>query len=363
MKIGIIGGNSQAASEVAFHLREWGHDVTPIVRNSLAAAFLERHGFDCSVADMTDREQAESTLGELDVVVISAHAPPFSGEIDDPRIARQTNEAIVKHAVKCTPSTARVVYFSTISTYGEELYSSGTSWQLYARQKRHMEDFTLSSCKKASKRGHALRLGLVVGPNQSRTQRIQSALSGEGELSVGVAPNRASNVVHTATLAEAIVRCGDVQSAVYSVLNEPQWSWRGLLEYYAPESRQLVFEGGSDSTSSLLDSALSVGASLVKDYKNDLIPYQVYLPTWFNRQVIHFFRKRNVGEHISTYENRQTATIEEFSYRSLDVDNQLPGLTPTRELLAETPTFDDVFQPKRANGEPQQPAVTDPTDR
>lgn len=358
MKIGIIGGNSQAASEVAFHLREWGHDVKPIVRNELAAAFLERHEFNCSVADVTDREQAVATLGELDVVVISAHAPPFSGEIDDPRVARATNEAIVKHAIECTPSTARVVYFSTISAYGDRLYATGNSWRLYAREKRHMEDFTLSTCEDASKRGHALRLGLVVGPNQSRTHRIKSTLAGDGQLSVGVLPNRAANVLHTVTLAEAIVRCGDVPPAVYTLLDEPQWSWRDLLEYYAPDSRELVFAQGAEDSSTPLDSILSLGALLVKEYKNNLIPYQVYLPTWFNRQVIHFFRKRNVAGDVSGYERRQTADIEEFSYRPLDVDNQLPGLTPTADLLVETPTFEDVFTPNDS-GFDRQTTATD----
>jgi len=354
VRIAIVGGNSQVGTEVAFHLREWGHEVRPVVRNELAAAFLERYEFECAVADVTDREQARSVLADVDVVVVAAHAPPFSGEIDDPRTARETNEVIVRNAFACTPPDARVVYFSTISAYGDDLYTTGSSWRLYAREKRHLESFTLELADEAGKLAYPLRLGLVVGPNQNRTHRIRDALAGEGPLRVAVASDKPSNVLHTVTLAEAVVRCGegDPEPDVYTVVNEPQWSWRELLESYAPAGRSLSFaeSGSGDGGSSLIGTVLSLGTTAVKRYKNYLIPYQVYLPTWFNRRVIHFFRKRNVSGDIAGYQARNSLDLEEFLHRPLSVDDRVPGLSETATLLDEHPTFENVFERRRIGG-------------
>jgi nucleoside-diphosphate-sugar epimerase len=353
MRVGIVGGNSQVATEVAFHLRERGHEIRPIVRNELAAAFIERHGFDCAVVDMTEKREATAALEDVDVVVVSAHAPPFSGEIDDPRTARRTNETIVEHAVRCTPAGAEVVYFSTISAYGSDLYTSGSSWKLYAREKRHIEEFTLKTASEVEGGAYCLRLGLVIGPNQSRTHRICEALDGNGSLRVAVSPDRVSNVLHTVTLAEAIARCGEgvPESAVYDLVNEPQWTWEQVLEFYAPANRTLEFTTPDGDQSSPVGTVLSFGARAVKRYKNYLIPYQVYLPTWFNRRVIHLFRKRNLSDDIDSYETRNSLDLEAFSYRPLVPDDRVPDLTKTATLLDEHPTFEDIFEPRRIEPE------------
>jgi nucleoside-diphosphate-sugar epimerase len=356
MKVGIVGGNSQVATEAVLYLREWGHEVRPVVRNPLAAAFLERHGFECATADPTDEGDVEAALGDVDATVLSAHAPPYSGEIDDPRVARATNEAMIDAAIDCSPSDAPFVYFSTVSAYGSDLYTEGSSWRLYAREKRHLERYTLDACEAAGKPGYPLRLGLVVGANQNRTDRMRRELAAagrrDGPVRVPVAADEASNVVHAATVAEAIEQCASNRPdpQVYTALNEPQWSWRETLEWHAPAGTRLAFEGSGDDGGSLSNTALGLAASMVKRYKNHLIPYQVYVPTWLNRQVIHFFRKRNVGGDVAGYEARTALSLTEFSNRPLSKGTQVPDLTNTTALLADQPSFADVFGPTRVDG-------------
>jgi nucleoside-diphosphate-sugar epimerase len=359
MKIGIIGGNSQVATEVAFHLREWGHEVLPIVRNPLAAAFVERHGFECTTADPTDGTEIGEALSDVDAAVLAAHAPPYSGEIDDPRVARATNEAMIDCAVDSTPADVPFVYFSTVSAYGSDLYTEGSSWRLYAREKRHLERYTLDACETASKSGYPLRLGLVVGANQNRTHRMRRKLADDanqeekGVVRVPVTAGESANVVHAATVAEAVERCavGRPKSQTYTALNEPQWSWRETLEWHTPAGTRLVFEGSTaEGDASFVDGTLSLAASAVKRYKNHLIPYQVYVPTWLNREVIHFFRKRNVAGDVGGYESRTALSLREFSNRPLAKGTQVPDLTATDALLAAQPSFDDVFGPTRVDG-------------
>lgn len=352
MKVGIVGGNSQVATEIAFYFREWGHDVRPIVRNPLAAAFLERHGFACATADPTDGTEIADALDAVDAVVLAGHAPPYSDGIDDPRIARATNEAMIDCAVTRTASDVPFIYFSTISAYGNDFYTEGASWRLYAREKRHLEQYTLEKCKSSNKMGYPLRLGLVIGANQNRTHRIRRALSesdsNTGTVRVAITADNHSNVVHAATVAEAIERCAvdrpDPQ--VYTVLNEPQWSWRETLAWHAPTGTQLIFEDSADDAdSSLVNTTLTFAASMVKRYKNHLIPYQVHIPSRINRRVIHFFRKRNVANQIGDYESRDVLSFEEFSYRALNQGTEVPNLTETEKLLADQPSFDDTFVP------------------
>lgn len=355
MKIAIIGGNSQVATETAFHLRNWGHEVQPIVRNELAAAFLEQHGFDYAVADTTEQSQAADALDDADMIIISAHAPPFSGEIDDPRTARKTNETIIQNAIQHSHTDSQIVYFSTISVYGSELYTSRSSWKLYAQEKQHLEEFTIETASEAGKQAYCLRLGLVVGPNQNRTHRINKALDTAGPLQIAVSPNKSSNVLHTITLAEAIIKCGESipNNGVYTVINEPQWTWQELLESYVPEDTDLNFvSSGNNDGISILDQLLSTGSTIIKQYKNHLIPYQVHFPTWFNRRIIHFFRKRNISSDIANYEQRNMISLKEFSHRPLTVDNHFPNLTETTELLSNHPTFEEIFSPKRSDEHP-----------
>jgi hypothetical protein len=263
---------------------------------------------------------------------------------------------MIDSAVTSSPEDAPFVYFSTVSAYGSDLYSEGSSWRLYAREKRHLEGYTLDACERASKRGYPLRLGLVVGANQDRSHRMRRKLAAarraDDTVQVPVAAGRGSNVVHAATVAEAIEWCARdrPEPRTYTVLNEPQWSWRETLAWHAPEGTRLVFtESVTGRESSLVDGALGLATSAVKRYKNYLIPYQVYVPTWLNRRVIHFFRRRNVNADIGRYASRTELSLREFSNRPLSGKSTVPNLTDTTTLLSEQPSFADVFGPVRVD--------------
>jgi hypothetical protein len=174
----------------------------------------------------------------------------------------------------------------------------------------------------------------------------------KGVVRAPVAAGESANVVHAATVAEAIERCAvdRPESQTYTALNEPQWSWGETLEWHAPAGTRLVFEGSTgEDDASFVDATLGLAASAVKRYKNHLIPYQVYVPTWLNRRVIHFFRKLNVAGDIEGYEGRVALWLQEFSNRPLEKGTQVPELTETAALLTDQPYFNDIFSPTRVD--------------
>jgi len=74
MKFAIVGANGQVGTELCFLLRNEDLEVVPIVRNKLAAGFLDYHGFDCRIADISDEEDAREALNDIDVIVVAALA-------------------------------------------------------------------------------------------------------------------------------------------------------------------------------------------------------------------------------------------------------------------------------------------------
>jgi len=344
MHIGIVGGNGQVGIELSFLLRAAGHEVRPIVRNRFGGAFLSSHGFDCAVEDVTDAGEAAEAVGDLDAVLVAAYAPPFSGSGDNPRHARTTNEDILTNVIERTPTGAPVVYFSSISAFGDDLYTNGARWRFYAREKRHLEEVVLEAGGAAT--GYALRLGHVVGPNQLRSAQLRSALDSDA-VRLGVPPDTPSNTLHTVTLAEAVAACcrGDPDEGRYTVVNEPQWSWRRVLERHAASGTRLVFDPPSSSDDSTFGPLVNRAMSLVQSYKHYLIPYQVYLPGWLNRRVIHRFRKKNLGADLDAYRDRTTVTFSEFTHQPVP-GPYFPDLTETAERLDAVETFAEVYCPE-----------------
>lgn len=347
MDIAIVGGNSQVGTELAFLFRDNGHDVTPVVRNRLGSSFLIDHGFDCAIGTLKNDGDAERILVGVDLVVVAAYAPPFTGGVNNPREARKTNDAIVENAFEYAPDGATVVYFSTVSAFGTDLYREGEQWRLYAREKRHFEAKVKSLSDASVTDGYAFRLGHVLGQNQNRTQHIKSAMPEKGTFVVRADPLIPSNTVHTVTLKEAIERVANdnFEQTLFSIFNEPQWTWGDVLEFYAPNRVDIKYDVPSyGERQSWIQKLFSAGWGVVLEYKNYLIPYMVYLPEIINRRLMHRSRKGEVGDDIATYRRRNEFHIDEFDFKPIDEQSVL-GLTPTDELLASEPTVDDIFEP------------------
>ena len=73
----------------------------------------------------------------------------------------------------------------------------------------------------------------VFGENQPRTHYFRESLSKE-KVIVQVSPEKKSNIVHTVTIKDAIMKCLDNSSlpGIYSLVNNPQWTWQNVIDYY-----------------------------------------------------------------------------------------------------------------------------------
>lgn len=348
MKVGIVGANSQVGTELTVLFAERDDvSVVPIVRNRLGTHFLRHLGIDCEIADVTDDADADRALADLDVVVVAAFAWQYSQEGFEARGARKTNEGIVRNAVEHAPGDAHVVYFSSQAAYGDEINAPQyTDWSLYTREKRNAERILAETCSAEDKRGYAFRLGFVHGVNQSRTDALRTGLSEHSHVYVVTDPEKSSNVIHTVTLRDAILQCGDgrVSPGVYSLVNEPQWTWREVCEFYSPEAVTLHYRPPGES-SGLFGTVLRKGWNLVEDRQRTLRTATVYVPDRLNQWLFHKYLQQQRGGELGSLENRKSLQRSAFEFDPMP-GSTVPGLPRTRTQLADLDPLEAQFHQK-----------------
>lgn len=346
--VGIIGANGQVCREVTAILQEYV-DVVALVRNQLGASFFEMHGYDYRIGELEDIPESNQLLSGLDTVVVAAHASTRG--MTTPREARQTNEKLVKHAVEYSPADASIIYFSSISAHGSELYdarSKESGLNRYRLTKVRNERLLEQRAEERGKEWYALRLGHVFGVNQSRTRAIKRELNGVGRSLFRVEPDRPSNVVFNPTVADAILQCiaGTAHPGTYTVVNKPQWTWGDIVEYYATEESTYRFVPPREpTTSSPVSKLVSPVLSQILSYRDQLIPVLSYLPNGVNRRILNTYNIRSarsdIDAHISRRQERESYHLSIFDYNEAPGE-YLPGLTDTRTLLEDI-DLTDIF--------------------
>ena len=349
MKIAIVGANGQVGTELSFLLRSQGVDAVPIVRSRLGAAFLRHHDFSCRIADVSNASEAELVLRDADAVILSVIVSDVGGPSKQ---SRRINDAILRNAILHTRKDARVIFFSSIRAFSRRVDPSTPWWGMpYDREKRRAERLLLKLCAKEGKLGYAFRLGHVFGKNQAKTRKIQEILAGEEPVLLAVERERPSNIVHTVTIADAVLRAAntDLSPGVYSVVNAPQWTWGEVAGYYAG-GRQLAFSQRKSGTDrrfvGMLQKALmSLTSFTLKHGRAVFAPVRPkLLPTSLD-QYIQF---RAIMQKVKS-EIRQTnpavqpsAQIPEFGYLPIP-GPFIQGLTDTRDLLDSADIPDGIF--------------------
>ena len=83
----------------------------------------------------------------------------------------------------------------------------------------------------------------MFGFNQSKTFDVKKILASEGPVFIDVKEDEVSNAVHTFTIAKTIVECisKKVKQNTYSVVNQPQWSWGEVFQFYNHNKRKIEF--------------------------------------------------------------------------------------------------------------------------
>lgn len=227
MRIAVVGGNGQVASEVSLILaKAEGVDVRPISRTRQGSAFLRYAGLPVLHGSISEPKEARKLLEGADIVA------NFALAVGTPAAALKENTTVIEQTLTGAPKTAKIIFFSTVAVYevGQSrkiLPIRGT----YASLKLDNERVFLEAVRKHGRNGYVLRLGHVVGPFQSITQLLKEEVSSSA---VRVPdPERGSNVTHTATIAEALLAIGEGRAGppgVYDLLDYPQWSWRQVYE-------------------------------------------------------------------------------------------------------------------------------------
>lgn len=333
MRVVLIGGNGQVASEVALILSGIPSiEVRPVARSLGGSAFLRYQGIRVCHGHITEAEDARRIQRGADVVANFALAHGSPAE------SMAANEAIIRQSFDSSPSNAIIVFFSTLAV--RELL--GSKRTLYTKLKLRNEQQVLHLAKKNGRQAYVLRLGHVAGEYQNISLLCRDQLS---KPPVAIPdPGRLSNVVHTVTVADAIVAIGERRAGppgLYDLVNVPQWTWR---QVYSREADILgipvIFEirgEGSAPTLGVVSQFRNIAFAMIRNFhlKERLTAIAGSLPVPFN--------DRLRAEYLLDRARREIAALEEVppvgnhatEWPALET-RVLAGLTSTETLLAST---------------------------
>ena len=329
MKLGLIGANGNVGAELCFLLKN-DVNLKPITRNRLGSIFLNHHGFDCTISDISKDVDAKESLSDVDVVVISSYATDvFTGS--QTRSSQLINEKIIKNSVNFSPSHAIIIYFSTIRAFSNKIDPNtpkGWTKSGYDKEKITLEKIIFSESTKMKQKAYALRLGHVYGDNQPRTRDLKNILSGS-QISFQVKPETKSNVVHTVTIKDAILNCIDSETSpgIYSLVNVPQWTWKNVIDYYK-KSQTIV----NYKTTKTFPQENSTIWNFLKSNKKYLAPLRYYISPKYDTRINKKLSTKRMLAAIASLKTETPFHMSLFDY------NPIPGpflknLKNTKNLL------------------------------
>lgn len=348
MNIGIVGANGDIGMELSFLIRDENINVIPIVRTELAAAFFKYHGFSCEIFDSSSQSPTNQRMSDLDAVVIAARAS--NSNIQE---RRKLNERIIRNTVRNCGDDTSIIYLSSLAAYGRDFYGEmmdELTVRNYIEEKRYCEKFVRNEVKKNDSKAYILRLGVVVGPNQSLSKTIAEHGIYWDEMQFQFEWGHDSNALHTVTLCEAIERCSRelVEPGTYSLVNHPQWSWREVIEHYTPRETELTFHQPKESNSSgsALTPLLEAGWSFLRWLGQDLIyPVRIRAPYVVETYAVAKGKRENAASDIRELDERRKNTIDmpEFRYDSIG-EATFPGLSKTRSIIEQEEIVNELFR-------------------
>jgi nucleoside-diphosphate-sugar epimerase len=233
--IGLVGGNSQVATEVALFLSlRPDIQVVPICRSSIGSAFLRHCGLSNRVGAMSDASTARALMAGLDSVADFSLPLGAAGEM------RRRTQSGITQLVEQSPAACRVVYISTQMAFGMRQgetdrhyhFIAGTT---YGATKRYGEHLVRRLARTAGKEAYVLRLGQVHGELQSVSQQMRAVFREQSKVSL---PDTVSDTVFAYSIAEALanIAAGKEKPGVYTLMSTPDWHWRDIYDFYCEES-------------------------------------------------------------------------------------------------------------------------------
>jgi nucleoside-diphosphate-sugar epimerase len=240
--IGIIGASGQVGTEVCLFLMTYP-DVRPIaiVRAGISGALLRRLGVEVRVCSLEDAAQSKDVLGDCDLVV------DFSVKTGDDvaRIKAHYRRNITR-ALDSTRAEARYVFISSINAFGMSAgFNRAKNYRvphsLYAVTKRYAENLAMRSGKRLRKETHVFRLGHVHGLLQRVSEETCQLVRQYRRFEY---PDTPSYTIFCYTIAEGLIHVaqGHERPGIYTLISEPAWSWREVLNYYVEPGSRIEVE-------------------------------------------------------------------------------------------------------------------------
>lgn len=231
LRIGIIGANGQVGSEVCLLLANRADIcVVPICRSRLGASFLEQCGLGCRVGQIGSDADARQLLQGLDLV--ADFSLPSGSQVE----IRSQIRALVEASIRGAPAGVPYVSASTLMAFGAAQADELFRWRLiartaYAGAKRFGERLAIRAGHRHQHPVYALRLGQVHGALQSVSRSIFETLRERESVFV---PNGPAFAVFTVSVADALagIAKGNFRPGIFTMVEDPQWSWKELWELY-----------------------------------------------------------------------------------------------------------------------------------
>ena len=336
--VAIIGANGQVGTEISILLKEQGKTVYPVVRNRIGASTFETHDFEYRIGEIVDEADAPTLLEDAQTIVITAFVPWFYAM--NPKSARKTNKNIVENAVKYAGEETTIIYFSTLVAFGSDVGLSDWNW--YCREKRRTEKDFSAFCKQYGKDGYVFRLGHVYGPTQNHTREFIDNVVGHDQIHFPVSKTKKSNIVHSSVVVEAIEKCasGKVDPGTYTVVNQPQWSWKDVIDHYAPHSRvrfDPTFEI-EDSNSGVVKRTAGSMIRIFKPYKDVLISPLHYVPDSISSYLNRTRNSEEVTDSVRNYRDRVVYDHPHLQYKSVSgpyLSGSLKNIEKNEDVLVD----------------------------
>jgi hypothetical protein len=189
-----------------------------------------------------------------------------------------------------------------------------------------------------------------LGPLQLWTTELEAAIQGREVLTVPASPDTEANVLHTVTLADAIGRCGRevVEPGLHNCVNEPQWTWREVIEYYMPASKDVDFQGPSSGEAGTKLNLIGTATTAMEPLHAKLLPLFEYLPETVFYYLKNKYLRKTTASEITSITARRTLDLK-ICYMDPIPGPNLPGLPETRRRLEDRHPLKDVF-PRREPG-------------
>lgn len=224
-RVVILGANGQVGNELCPLLMMDGSvHVTAVTRSEFSHALMRKLGVPCAVDDGMLLPQL---LAECDVLVDLALPSEKNVEALRRRIVTRAEE-LHRHL---RPG-ATMVYASTMSVFHVDPF--GPSFTTYGSTKLLAERTHRRLGRKTGHDVFVLRLGQVHGLMQSCSLGLVDTLVGSKDVGV---PDIPSFTVFVSSIAEAValIAAGKAKAGTYTLISQPAWSWREVVEWWAQQ--------------------------------------------------------------------------------------------------------------------------------